>query len=68
MVYVDGSYNIKGNGAGIILIGPRGQKIEYALRLHFLVTNNVAKYGVLIFSLKLAREIGARSLKVYSDS
>lgn len=32
------------------LIGSNGQKIEYALCLQFLTTNNVAKYEALILS------------------
>lgn len=37
-------------------MGLEGQKIEYALRMQFPATNNVAKYEALIFSLELARE------------
>lgn len=33
IVYVNGSSNSEGNGAGIILIGLEGQKVKYTLRL-----------------------------------
>jgi len=31
-----------GTGAGVILISPIGERMEYAIRLHFWATNNVA--------------------------
>lgn len=33
IIYIDGSLNSEGNGAGLILIRLNGQKIEYVLRL-----------------------------------
>lgn len=42
--------------------------MEYALRLQFPTTNNIAEYKALILSLQLAREVGAKIVKVYNDS
>jgi ribonuclease HI len=34
----------------------------------FLVTNNVAEYEAMIVGLKLVKELGAREVRLYSDS
>ena len=39
---IDGSSNVNGSGAGIILESLTGEKISYALRLEFLTSNNEA--------------------------
>ena len=39
-LYVDGSSNMSGTGAGLILISPEGVVMEYTLRFEFSVTNN----------------------------
>lgn len=51
----------------IVLKMPNKVTIEYALRLVFKVTNNVAKYEVLIKGLGLARRMKSRKLNVYND-
>lgn len=49
-------------------MGSERQKVEYALNLQFPATNNVIEYEVLILSLELAQEVGAKIVKVYCDS
>ena len=44
---MDGASGAGGSGAGIILKGPEGFKVCYALRLEFNASNNVAEYEVL---------------------
>ena len=39
-IYVDGSSNSKGSGAGIILENPEGVSIEHSLKFDFLMSNN----------------------------
>lgn len=39
-VYVDGSSNAKGNGAGIIVESSEGITIEHSLQLNFRPSNN----------------------------
>ena len=68
MLFVDGSSNLKGSGAGIILEGPEGIAIEQSLRFGFKASNNQAEYEALIASLQLVKEMGANSLIVKSDS
>ena len=41
-LYVDGSSNMSGTGAGLILISPEGIIVEYALHFEFSVINNGA--------------------------
>ena len=65
---MDGSSNMSGTGAGLILISPGGIIAEYALHFEFLATNNGAKYEALIAGLKIAKELGVDRLQVHSDS
>ena len=57
-----------GAGAGVVLISPEGGKFQYAVRLHFPTSNNVAEYEALISGLRIAIDIGATRLYVYGDS
>ena len=43
-IYVDGSSNSHGSGAGVIIIDPNKVKICYALQFGFKVSNNEAEY------------------------
>ncbi|XP_077228511.1 uncharacterized protein LOC143861468 [Tasmannia lanceolata] len=67
-LHVDGSVGKTGHGAGVVLHGPEGFTLEYALRLYFKASNNEAEYEALLAGLSLATELGAGKLKVYSDS
>jgi probable phosphoglycerate mutase len=57
-----------GKGAGVVLISLEGNKLRYAIRLHFLVSNNIAKYEGLVNGLRMAIELGATRLYAYGDS
>jgi ribonuclease HI len=57
-----------GVGAGVILISLTGERMEYAIRLHFRATNNVMKYEALIHGLRIAFELGAHRLFIRGDS
>ncbi|XP_077252423.1 uncharacterized protein LOC143891781 [Tasmannia lanceolata] len=67
-LHVDGSVGKTGHGAGVVLHGPEGFTLEYALRLDFKASNNEVEYEALLAGLSLATELGAGKLKVYSDS
>ncbi|XP_061367257.1 uncharacterized protein LOC133310357 [Gastrolobium bilobum] len=67
-VYVDGSSNIRGSGAGIILESPEGVTIEHSLNLGFPTSNNQAEYEALIAGLIQAKEHGVRKVHMFSDS
>ena len=63
-----GSSNVNGSGVGIVLESPMGEKVHYALRLQFPLTNSDAEYEALIVGLRLVREMRLQQLRVYSDS
>jgi len=65
---MDGASNVKGSGANIILEGPDNTTLEQVFKLNFKASNNQAKYETLIASLKLAKEVGAKKLRCYTDS
>lgn len=68
MLYVDSFSTNKFSGGGIILVTLEGIELEYAIRFEFKVTNNEAEYEALLTRLRLARALGAKQMKVNSDS
>ena len=58
-MYFDGSVMEPGSGARVVLISPDGSRLHYAIRLHFLASNNAAEYEALINGLRIAIELGA---------
>ncbi|CAL9012379.1 unnamed protein product, partial [Prunus brigantina] len=56
-LYVDGSSNAQGCGAGLVLISPDKVVLEYALRFKFHASNNEAEYEALLAGLRLASAI-----------
>ncbi|XP_021812766.1 uncharacterized protein LOC110755794 [Prunus avium] len=67
-LYVDGSSNRQGSGAGLVLKAPDQTTIEYAIRFQFQASNNEAEYKALLAGLRLAKEMGAQQQKICSDS
>ena len=51
-----------------MLISPEGHKITCALRFDFKVSNNEAEYEALLAGLRLAKEMKAGYLQIFSDS
>ena len=68
-LHVDGSSNPLGCGVGLILKGLEEHhvQLEYALRFKFQASNNEVEYKALISGIKLAKEVGTKKLKVFSD-
>jgi hypothetical protein len=60
IMYFDGSYTLKGAGAGIVLIPPEGDMIKYDIQIEFSATNNITEYEGLVTGLRLAKELGIR--------
>ena len=67
-MYLDGSLMKKGTGIGLVFISPLGVRMRYVIRIHFLVSNNVAEYEALVNGLRIAIELGIRRLDVQGDS
>ena len=61
-LFVDGTSNSKGSGAGIVLVSPEGLVLEQAVRLNFSASNNEAEYEALMIGLKTTRKLGASHL------
>ncbi|KAM2869748.1 hypothetical protein FF1_017623 [Malus domestica] len=57
-LYVDGSSNQQGCGAGLVLTTPDKVAMEYALCFKFKASNNEAEYEALIAGLRLAKHLG----------
>ena len=55
-------------GAGIVLSSPKGDRLRYALQIHFAASNNVAEYEALVHGLRLAKELGIWHILCYGDS
>ncbi|CAL2247844.1 unnamed protein product [Prunus armeniaca] len=58
----------QGCGAGLVLISPDKVALEYALRFKFHASNNEAEYEALLAGLRLAKEMGAKQIQIFSDS
>ncbi|GJY45403.1 reverse transcriptase domain-containing protein [Tanacetum coccineum] len=68
ILFTDGSSCTDGSGAGLILTNPEGMKFTYALRFRFDATNNKAEYESLIAGLRIAEQMGMKSLQANVDS
>jgi ribonuclease HI len=58
MMYFDGSYTLKGVGAGVVLIPSEGDILKYDIQLELLATNNITEYEGLVTGLWLAKDLG----------
>jgi len=67
-IFVDGSSNSKGSGAGIIIENSDGIVIELSLRLSFAMMNNTAEYKAFLAGLRVAKDMGAKRVKICTDS
>ncbi|GAU47210.1 hypothetical protein TSUD_403510, partial [Trifolium subterraneum] len=67
-IFVDGASNATGAGAGIIIENEDGILIEVSLALSFPTSNNQAEYEAFLAGLRLAEDVGAKEIKIYTDS
>ncbi|KAG7548045.1 Integrase catalytic core [Arabidopsis suecica] len=68
ILYADGSSSSQGSGLGILLQSPTREVLEQSLRIQFKASNNKTEYEALIAGLRLAKGIGAKRVKAFSDS
>ena len=68
MMYFDEFVMAPGSGTRVVLICSDGSRLRYAICLHFLASNNTAKYEALINGLCITIELGATRLYVHDDS
>ncbi|KAG5542294.1 hypothetical protein RHGRI_021979 [Rhododendron griersonianum] len=66
----DGSKTDRGVGAGIVLISPKGELLQFSFQLdeNRIMSNNQAEYEALIIGLEIAKELNIRHLNVIGDS
>jgi ribonuclease HI len=50
------------------LISPQKQKLQYAVKLNFVTTNNEVEYEAVLVGLAIGREVGALDVEIRSDS
>jgi len=67
-VFTDGSFNTRGEGAGVILESTNGLAIELFLRFEFSATNSQVEYEAVIEGLNLTRDLGDREVEVKTNS
>ncbi|XP_071678313.1 uncharacterized protein [Lolium perenne] len=68
-LHFDGSKNLEGAGAGVVLTSPKGDIVRYILQLRFEpCTNNMAGYEALLHGMRVAKEMGATRLRCLGDS
>jgi hypothetical protein len=68
VMYFNGSLKLKGGGARVLFISPKGEQIKYVLQILWKVSNNKAEYEVLLHGLCLKISLGIKRLFVYDDS
>jgi ribonuclease HI len=64
VIYFDGSYTLKGAGAGVVVIPPEGDILKYVIQLDFPAINNIVEYEGLVTGLRLAKELSIRRLLI----
>ena len=67
-LFVDGASNMRGVGAGVVLVSSEGLILEQVVRLGFLASNNESEYEALLIGLRSAIRLGADHLQVFCDS
>ena len=51
-----------------MLSSPMGDRLKYALQIHYAASNNVAEYEALVHGLRLDKVFGIRRILCYGDS
>ena len=67
-VYMDNESNVRGSGVRIVMVSPKGLRLEKSLRLGFRALNNEVEYEALIARLWVVQRLGAEEVEVFSDS
>ena len=64
-IHFDGSKQLEGSGAGVVLTSPKGDKFCYVLRLMFPCTNNAAEYEASLDDLFPSRKIPSKGFILF---
>jgi DNA replication protein DnaD len=49
----NGSLQLQGAGARILVTSPKGESFKYVMQMHFRASNNVAEYEALLYGLSI---------------
>ena len=64
----DDAYSRARKGFGVMITSPKGKIFNFAFRLEFEATNNVAEYEALLLGIELAKDMGIKLLSIKGDS
>ncbi|XP_056688347.1 uncharacterized protein [Spinacia oleracea] len=67
-LYFDDASNQKGCGVGVLVVIPEGAHVPISVKVDFEATNNVTEYEACIVGMESAASLGAKHLRVFSDS
>ncbi|XP_023872625.1 uncharacterized protein LOC111985209 [Quercus suber] len=67
-MFVDSASSYTGAGARVVVITPKGIRLEHSFRLCFKASNNEAEYEAFLAGLRTVSSLGAREVEIYSDS
>ena len=68
MIYADGLSVTGLRGISVIVTSFEKDVLKYGVRLQFPATNNEAKYEAILTSLRIAKALGIKNLKLRTDS
>ena len=68
MICVDGSSVAGLGGVGVIVTSPEKDNLKYRVQLQFPTMNNEAEYGAILTSLRIAKALRVKNLKLRINS
>ena len=66
--FVDKASSALGVGAEIVIITPKGIRLEHSFRQKFKASNNEVEYETLLAGLRAVLGMGAQAVEIYSNS
>jgi hypothetical protein len=54
----DGSLQLQGAGARILVTSPKGESFKYIMQMHFLASNNAVEYEALLHGPRITTALG----------
>ena len=64
----DGAVSKEGDGVGVWIIYPCGERKLLSYKLYFDCTNNVGEYEALVLGLSDMKDLQAKKIDIYGDS
>ena len=61
---MDGASSAMRAGAGVVLVTPKGIKVEHSFKLGFKASNNEAEYEALLAGLRAALGLKATNIEI----